>query len=315
MQTRTEFAATWPPTADVARKAGHTPISPLRAIRARCLDCCAGQVSEIRLCEAVKCPAWPFRAGRHPWLADLRKITPSEPPVLSRTRPPASGRPPCPGATAGAAMTTNTKPGSWRDVIGVHPAADLFPLMAPDELKALGEDIRKNGLKTLVTLWGEKREPLQLLDGRNRLDAMEAVGIPLKCLKSFIEYSRDDLMLWEDGSQCRGHHRSLRIRPVRQRPSAPSLRRAEARSDRQVDQGHAGKVGSPDRREYEGEPHHRRQGARRDGGEGRRVQNGHEDRHQGPQAAEVQDRENVGAEEAPDRRRLRGRHKGEATGR
>ena len=34
---------------------------------------------------------------------------------------------------------------SWRD-IPIHPAADLFPLMAPDELKALGEDIKKNGL-------------------------------------------------------------------------------------------------------------------------------------------------------------------------
>ena len=25
----------------------------------------------------------------------------------------------------------------------VHPAADLFPMMSPDELKALGEDIKK----------------------------------------------------------------------------------------------------------------------------------------------------------------------------
>ena len=27
-------------------------------------------------------------------------------------------------------------PKSWRDVLPVHPAADLFPLMAPDELKS-----------------------------------------------------------------------------------------------------------------------------------------------------------------------------------
>jgi hypothetical protein len=66
---------------------------------------------------------------------------------------------------------------SWRDVLPIHPAADLFPLMAPDELKALGEDIRKHGLR-IPTIWW--RDPatrrLYLLDGRNRLDAMEASG-------------------------------------------------------------------------------------------------------------------------------------------
>jgi hypothetical protein len=39
-----------------------------------------------------------------------------------------------------------TKSKSWRDVQPIHPAAELFPLMAPDELRALGEDIKKNGL-------------------------------------------------------------------------------------------------------------------------------------------------------------------------
>jgi hypothetical protein len=34
---------------------------------------------------------------------------------------------------------------SWRDHIKVHPAADLFPMMSDDELKALGEDIKENG--------------------------------------------------------------------------------------------------------------------------------------------------------------------------
>ena len=62
-KSRTELAAIWPPTADVAREAGHKPQSPLRAIRAKCLDCSCYQISEVRLCEAVKCPLWPFRAG------------------------------------------------------------------------------------------------------------------------------------------------------------------------------------------------------------------------------------------------------------
>lgn len=62
---RTNFAAVWPPTAAVAKAAGHDKMSPLQAIRRKCTDCCAGQVSEIRLCEAVSCPLWPFRAAVH----------------------------------------------------------------------------------------------------------------------------------------------------------------------------------------------------------------------------------------------------------
>ena len=34
-------------------------------------------------------------------------------------------------------MPTTAKPTpSWRDVLPIHPAADLFPLMSPDELTA-----------------------------------------------------------------------------------------------------------------------------------------------------------------------------------
>jgi hypothetical protein len=40
----------------------------------------------------------------------------------------------------------NDKPKSWREVLLVHPAAEEFEMMNPDELKALGEDIKKNGI-------------------------------------------------------------------------------------------------------------------------------------------------------------------------
>src|SRR5262245_18311412 len=86
---------------------------------------------------------------------------------------------------------------SWCDVLPIDPAAEPFPLMTPDELQALGEDIKKNDLKIPVTVWGGKGKPLQLLDGRNRLDAMEAVGIPIKRLKHFIEYYCEEPMVWE----------------------------------------------------------------------------------------------------------------------
>ena len=39
-------------------------MSPLKAIRAKCYDCSYFQLSEIRLCEAVNCALWPFRAVR-----------------------------------------------------------------------------------------------------------------------------------------------------------------------------------------------------------------------------------------------------------
>jgi hypothetical protein len=42
---------------------GHRPMSPLRAIRAHCLDCCAGSAQEVAKCMALRCPSWPFRMG------------------------------------------------------------------------------------------------------------------------------------------------------------------------------------------------------------------------------------------------------------
>src|SRR6478672_8338126 len=74
---------------------------------------------------------------------------------------------------------------SWRDLlaergIGVHPAADLFPMMSDDELEALAKDIAENGVRQGVVLWISTRMPVQtaaaargalLLDGRNRLAA------------------------------------------------------------------------------------------------------------------------------------------------
>ena len=48
---------------------GHEQLSPMQAIRARCLDCCGGSPHEVRYCAAVTCPSWPFRTGKNPWRA------------------------------------------------------------------------------------------------------------------------------------------------------------------------------------------------------------------------------------------------------
>jgi hypothetical protein len=53
------------------RALGHVPMSPLSALRMRCLDCCAGSADEVRKCMSVTCPAWPYRMGVSPWRAPL----------------------------------------------------------------------------------------------------------------------------------------------------------------------------------------------------------------------------------------------------
>lgn len=45
----------------------HREQNPLKALRARCLDCCCGDASEARKCIAVNCPSWPFRMGVNPF--------------------------------------------------------------------------------------------------------------------------------------------------------------------------------------------------------------------------------------------------------
>jgi hypothetical protein len=93
---------------------------------------------------------------------------------------------------AATGNTTEDEHEHQAEVLPVHPAADLFPLMSTDELKAVGEDIKANGLRERVTLYGsaDNEATWQLLDGRNRLDAMELVGLPVLAANGTI---RDEL--------------------------------------------------------------------------------------------------------------------------
>jgi hypothetical protein len=53
---------------------GHERMSPLQAIRQKCLDCSAGSYKEISLCRSIKCDLLPFRMGTNPW-RQRREIT------------------------------------------------------------------------------------------------------------------------------------------------------------------------------------------------------------------------------------------------
>lgn len=89
---------------------------------------------------------------------------------------------------------------TWRDLITIHPAAELFPMMGDEELRALGDDIKKHGMKQPLVFYSNVRRHLSgdpqhqvdgqkkahqakvamqlpLIDGRNRLAAMALVGI------------------------------------------------------------------------------------------------------------------------------------------
>lgn len=39
-------------------------LTPTKAIRAKCIDCCCGQVAEIRRCSIKACALWRYRMGR-----------------------------------------------------------------------------------------------------------------------------------------------------------------------------------------------------------------------------------------------------------
>ena len=41
-------------------------ITPLKAIRLKCLECCCGSHKEVKQCQAVSCQLHPFRFGKNP---------------------------------------------------------------------------------------------------------------------------------------------------------------------------------------------------------------------------------------------------------
>ena len=65
-------------------------LTPMKAIRAKCLDCCAGSSNEVRLCSIETCPLHPYRRGHRP-KSNLRAETAGEPHVFDRN-PTVQGR-------------------------------------------------------------------------------------------------------------------------------------------------------------------------------------------------------------------------------
>jgi hypothetical protein len=148
---------------------------------------------------------------------------------------------------------------SWRADLPIHRAAETFPLMSSDKRRTLGEDIAKNGLTSSIVLWqADPKSPVLLLDGRNRLDAIEAntgcqVQVVLKKLKRSRttitkiwsikagDWIRDDKVVVLDGSvdpysyvvSVNFHRRHLT--PEQKREGIANLIKATPdKSDRQI---------------------------------------------------------------------------------
>ncbi len=43
-----------------------TKLTPMKAIREKCLDCCSRQTKEVRNCVITSCPLWSYRTGHRP---------------------------------------------------------------------------------------------------------------------------------------------------------------------------------------------------------------------------------------------------------
>ncbi len=50
-------------------------LTPIKAIRAKCLDCSGGQYKEVTLCPVKTCSLYPYRKGHRPRAEDLAADT------------------------------------------------------------------------------------------------------------------------------------------------------------------------------------------------------------------------------------------------
>ena len=52
---------------ETSTTAAARPLTPLKAIRLKCLDCSGDSADEVRKCVIPHCPLYPFRLGRNPF--------------------------------------------------------------------------------------------------------------------------------------------------------------------------------------------------------------------------------------------------------
>ena len=50
-------------------------MTPMRAIRLKCLDCCCGSFREVQLCPSEDCSLFPYRFGHRPKSTENTDVT------------------------------------------------------------------------------------------------------------------------------------------------------------------------------------------------------------------------------------------------
>ena len=64
-------------------------LTPIKAIRKKCLDCCGGSAYEVSMCNSLSCSLWAYRFGVRPTTAQKNILiakTPSRLMVLENLR-------------------------------------------------------------------------------------------------------------------------------------------------------------------------------------------------------------------------------------
>lgn len=56
------------------RKLGHKQRPLLKVMRAFCMDCMGGSMSEIKKCTSIGCDLWPYRMGKDPFRRRRAKV-------------------------------------------------------------------------------------------------------------------------------------------------------------------------------------------------------------------------------------------------
>jgi len=51
-------------------------LTPMRALRAKCLDCSGGSAMEVKYCVISECPLWVYRFGRRPENVEAKYLDP-----------------------------------------------------------------------------------------------------------------------------------------------------------------------------------------------------------------------------------------------
>ena len=149
----------------------------------------------------------------------------------------------------------------WRDVYGVHPAAELFPPLTRAELEELAADLKQRGM--LMPVLARRRDDpggpapeFEIVDGCSRLDAMTLAGLPLFDSKDGEVVAKFPMTMLADDADPYAAAISANIRrrhlsPEQRRDAiAKVLAARPEQSDRQVAKtfkcrSHDGRRGSP----------------------------------------------------------------------